>query len=320
MTRYLPSFTDVLYARQRLAPHLLRTPLERAFSLGAHVWLKLENANPTHSFKIRGALNSVLRLAETLSPQERQHGILAASSGNHAQAIAYASAIAGLPARIYMPQHTPAKKVEGVRAYGAEPILFGTTYDEAEDEALRLAQVHSLPFISAYNHVDVIAGAGTVGLELVEQVPAVQRVLVCASGGGLLSGVGLAVRALAPQAHIIAVCAESAPALWNAFYQQERPQVWDTLAEALSGKIEEGSITLDLLPQVVDEVVLVSESAIADAMRYLARLGWIAEGGGAVSVAALLSGIVPDDGRVTVATVSGGNVDYDAYVRLLNQA
>jgi threonine dehydratase len=305
---------DVVSARTRLIKHLPPTPLEHAPDLGKNIYLKLENTNKTHSFKIRGALNAVL----SLDSAARERGIIAASSGNHAQGVAYAAHLAGVSARLLMPEHTPQKKVNGVRRYGAEVILFGADYDETEAEALRRADEQNLTYISPYNDPHVIAGAGTTGLEIVNQLPDVERVVVCVSGGGLIAGVATAIKGCLPDAEIIGVNAESAPAMYNAFYQADKPHNPDTLAEALSGDIEAGSITVPMTRDLVDEMVLVNESQIAAAMRWCVDVqGWLVEGGGAVGVAALLHGAVPADDRLTAVIVSGGNIDTDTLRRVL---
>lgn len=297
---------DIVQAQMRLQPYLQPTLLEHAPDLGPACYLKLENTNKTHSFKIRGALNAVL----ALEPSDRDRGIIAASSGNHAQGVAYAAKLTAAPAAILMPQHTPLKKINGVRRYGADAVLYGDDYDAAEAEALRRANDNGWTYISPYNDRHVMAGAGTIGLEVLAQFPSVERVLVCVSGGGLISGVATALKHLRPQLEVIGVCAQSAPAMYNAFYTAELPENPDTLAEALSGDIERGSATMPITKQLVDRILLVSEAQIAAAMRWLIQTqGWLVEGGGAVCVAALLAGIVPLDERPTVAIVSGGNLD-----------
>ncbi len=305
---------DIIRAHQRLKPLLPYTPLEGAPDLGDNIYLKLENANRTHSFKIRGALNAMLSLDDAA----RDKGIIAASSGNHAQAVAYASHVTGANAQILMPKHTPKKKVNGVKRYGAEPILFGDNYDEAEAEAIRRAQTDGT-WVSPYNDANVIAGAGTVGVEIIEQLPDVERLVVCVSGGGLISGVATAVKELKPDVEVIGVNAESAPAMYNVFYNTDKPQIWETLAEALSGEIEKGSITVPISQQYVDDMVLVSEEQIAAAMRWMIDVqGWLIEGGGAVGIAAMLHNIIPNDGVVTAVVVSGGNVDASTVRDILN--
>jgi threonine dehydratase len=311
------TLADVEQARARLSAYLHPTPLEEAPGLGAGVWLKLENANLTHSFKIRGAINAALALDD----DARARGLVAASSGNHAQALAYAARLTGVRARILMPKHTPRRKVEGVRRFGGEAVLFGDNYDETEAEAIRLAREQGLTYVSPYNDPNVIAGAGTIGLEIIDALPEVERALVCVSGGGLISGVALALKERRPSIEVIGVNAQSAPAMYNEFNNSDYPQVWDTLAEALSGEIEAGAITIELARRYVDRVVLVSEEQIAAAMRWLVdEQGWLVEGGGAVGVAALLAGVVEADGRPTAVVVSGGNVDGETLRRVLNAA
>ncbi|MCB9460675.1 MAG: pyridoxal-phosphate dependent enzyme [Anaerolineaceae bacterium] len=310
----LPTLADIIRAEHRIRPYLPPTPLEAAPELGENVFLKLENANKTHSFKVRGALNAVL----SLDDDAREKGLVAASSGNHAQGLAYAASLVDAEATIMMPKHTPQKKVKGVLRYGAEAILCGDNYDETEAEALRWAENEDVPFVSPYNDPDIIAGAGTVGLEIAQQRPNIARVVVPLSGGGLLSGVALAIDALCPTAEIIGVNAESAPAFYNLRNGTNLPQNWDTLAEALSGDIEEGSITIPLIEKLVDDIVLVSEAQIAAAMRWMLSVqGWLVEGGGAVGVAAIMHNIIPNDGKETVIVVSGGSLDLSTLQRVL---
>ena len=306
---------DIVRAGQRLAPHLTPTPLEAAPGLGENIWLKLENANKTHSFKIRGALNAILSLDDVA----RGRGVIAASSGNHAGALAYAASLTGASAQILMPKTTPKKKLENVRRYGAEAALFGDNYDETEAEALRRAR-QGRTWISPYNDPQVVAGAGAIGIELLEQLPGLARVIVPVSGGGLIAGVATALKEINPKIEVIGVNAESAPAMYNVFYGENRRQVWDTLAEALSGDIEAGSITLPICQQYVDRMALVSEAQIAAAMRWMLAQGWVAEGGGAVGVAALLGDVLPRDGLTTAVVVSGGNVDLAVLQEVLSLA
>ncbi len=299
---------DIALARYRISPYLTPTPLEKAPELGPAAWLKLENVNKTRSFKVRGALNALLSLPQ----KARQRGIVACSSGNHAQGVAYAAHLLGTTARVLMPAHTPKRKIAGVQLYGSEAVLHGDNYDEAEEEARRLSRDEGAAFLSPYNDPLIVAGAGTVGLEILDVLPEIERVLVPVSGGGLISGVALALKSLKPTIEVIGVCAESAPAMYNLFYDTALPQVWETLAEALSGEIEANAITVSLTQRYVDEIVLVSEEAIAEAMRWLLfDCSWVIEGGGAVGIAALRSGVVPMNDRPTVVVISGGNVDAD---------
>ncbi|MGJ3239243.1 MAG: threonine ammonia-lyase [Anaerolineae bacterium] len=305
--------SDIQQAQARLANYLTPTLLEPAPKLGESIYLKLENTNRTHSFKIRGALNAIL----ALDAEARQRGIVAASSGNHAQGVAFAAQLVGAQATILMPRHTPKKKVEGVLQCGAEAALFGNNYDETEEEALRMVSEENLTYISPYNDLMVMAGAGTIGLEIIEQLSTVEQVVVCVSGGGLISGVATAVKALKPDCRVIGVCAESAPSMYNLFYGTDKPENWDTLAEALSGGIEADSLTIAVTRQQVDEIVLVTEAQIAEAMRFmLGTQGWLVEGGGAVGVAAMLHGLLDTD-AISAVVVSGGNVDLSTLQQVL---
>lgn len=305
--------THILQARQRLAPYLQPTPLEPAPGLGANVWLKLENANLTHSFKIRGALNALLALPADV----RARGVVTASSGNHAQGIACAAHRLGIEARILMPTFTAKRKVAGVRRWGGQAILFGEDYGAVEQEALRLARAEGLTYISAYNHPDVIAGQGTIALEIAEALPTVERVIVPVGGGGLIAGIGLTIKSLKPSVEVIGVNAAVSPDMYNFLYRANEPLDHESLADALPGAIEPGSITFELVPRWVDRIVLADEAAIAAAMRWLvADQGWMAEGAGAIGVAALQAGTIPPGGA-TVIVVSGGNVDAATLARVL---
>lgn len=256
----------------------------------------------------------------SLDEKALAQGIIAASSGNFAMAVAYAAHLCDASARILMPAATPKTKVSGVRRHGAgaaEAVLFGDNFDQAEAEALRRAQ-GGLTWLSPYNDRRVIAGAGTIGVEIVSELPRVERVLVPVGGGGLISGVATALKELSPTVEVIGVSAESTPAMFNVFHDSDRPQVWNTLAEALSGDIEAGSMTVPICRRYVDDVVLVAEDQIASAMRFLVDVqGWVVEGGGAVGVAALLQGLIPRDGKTTAVVVSGGNVDGETLRRVL---
>jgi threonine dehydratase len=302
------SLADVALARYRLAAYLAPTPLETAPGLGANISLKLENVNRTHSFKIRGALNAMLALDETA----RARGIIAASSGNHAQGVACAAHLLGLRARIVMSHHASRRKIAGVRRWGGEVLLHGESYTEAEAEALRLRDAEGMTFISPYNDPQVIAGQGTCGLEILDALPDVGRVIVPVGGGGLISGIALALRSLRPAIEIIGVNPTRAPTMYNAYYDTQLPDPEDSIADALPGAIEPGSITITLTRRYVDSLVLVEEAAIRDAMRWLlAEQGWVVEGGGAVGAAALLSGAVVAGDVPTCVVISGGNVDLD---------
>lgn len=304
---------DIRNAEARVRPHILPTPLELVPSLGEGVWLKLENANITHSFKVRGALNAML----SLNAEERAKGIIAASSGNHAQGVAWAASIVGAKARIVMPEYTAKKKIAGVKRWGAEAIIHGETYEDAELEARRLEQALDLTYISPYNDAQVIAGAGTVGLEILAALPDVKQVIVPIGGGGLISGIAIALKAANPEIEVIGVCAAESPDMYNHFYQLDLPTNGETLATALAGAIEPGSLTLEIVPRLVDRIVLVSEHDIMRAIRWLVYdAGWVGEGGGVVGIGAILNHTVEASPR-TVIVVSGGNIDADTLHEVL---
>lgn len=308
------TFADVAAARDRLARFLAATPLETAPALGAEVWLKLENASKTHAFKIRGALNALLSLDATA----RQRGVVAASTGNHAQGIACAAQLVGMTARIVMPFHAAKIKVERAQRWGAEVILHGESYAEAEHEARRLEATQEMIYISPYNDPRVIAGQGTIGLEIVEALPHVQRVIVPIGGGGLISGIGLSIKHMKPDAEVVGVCLARAPNMYNLYYGTHLAEAENSLADALPGGIERDSITVPLARQHTDRIVLVDEQSVAAAMRWMVTEGgWLAEGGGVVGVAALQTGAVTSDDRVTVVVISGANVDAAVLARVL---
>ncbi len=297
---------DILRARQRITRYLLRTPIEDAPKLGPQVSLKLENLNKTRAFKVRGALNALL----ATPPSARAAGVVACSAGNHAQGVAYAAQIVGAHAKVVMPVGTPQRKVDGARHWGADITLYGEDYDSAEAHAHKLADQMDMAFISPYNDPLVVAGQGTIGLELFESIPDLGRVVVPTSGGGLLAGVAIACKTLNPACEVIGVQSEATPTMYNYFYGEHRPEA-PTIADGLAGDIEAGAITLELCRGWVDHIALVSEDAIREAIRWtLQQHGWVAEGAGVVGIAAYLSGVLTADDRPTVILLSGGNIDY----------
>ncbi len=300
------TLADVEQARQCIAPHVLRTPVTRDESL--NLWLKWENRQHTHSFKPRGALNKVL----SLSPAELQAGLVAASAGNHGQGVALAAGLVGAPVRVVVPESAAQVKVERMRQLGATVERVPGLYGDAETHALRLAARTAATYVSPYNDPRVIAGAGTLMLELLEQAPEVTRWLVPLGGGGLIAGVGSGARALNPRLQVIGGQSEASPYLYQQFYRGHMEGVVErpTLTDGLAGSVEAGSVTIDLLPQVCDGVVLVSEEEIAEAIRYAyRRLGEVIEGSAAVGLAAVLAGKLSTTDRPTGALITGGNID-----------
>jgi threonine dehydratase len=307
-------------ARERIAAHVTQTPATGdevlGRRLGAEIWFKWENRQKTGAFKLRGALNKILSLpSECVS-----RGVLAASSGNHGHGLAYATRLLGMGATIYVPDDTPRKKLRGMARLGARVVTVPGDYGVAEEMALAVAGSSEEVWVSAYNDPAIIAGAGTLALEWLEQVQALDLLLVPAGGGGLVSGVGLAVKALKPQVRVVGVQAEASAALHAAFYGHDVDAVThrSTLADGLAGPIENGSITIPLVKQVVDEILLVSEAEIERGVAYAYRVhGEVIEGAGAVGLAALLAGKVNCAGHVTGLLVSGGNVDPDRHAEIL---
>jgi len=301
----------IFVARSRIASFVRHTPLEYSRELSAY--LKLENLQRTGSFKLRGALNRVL----SLSDGEKQRGVVAASAGNHAQGVAFGCSQAGVSAVIVMPESTPRTKVEATRSYDVEIRLFGATYDDAEAEARRIERQSGRVFISPYNDPLVIAGQGTVALEILDDLPNVRQVLVPVGSGGLISGVGLALKAVNPAIRVVGVTSRATPAMYNHLKHERLPQL-PTIAEGLSGEIEPNALTLDLASQIVDDILLVEEQDIRAAIAWLVEVHhWIAEGSGAVSIAALR--VRPDlhATHPTVAVITGGNLDVDELRRIL---
>lgn len=302
---------DVFEAARRIAPYIRRTPLERCWALedecgGAEIYLKLENQQRTRSFKVRGALNRML----SLTPAERTRGVVAASSGNHGQGVAWAAALTGVKATVVVPEVTPRVKIQATERWGAEVLCRGADFDRAEEAAWELQREQGATFVHPCTDPAVLAGQGTVGLEILAELPEVGTLVVPVGGGGLIGGVGVVVKAIQPKVKVIGVQAAASPALYEAFRAGRvvPGPVGETLAEGLAGNAYEE--TFGLLRKVVDELVLVSESEIARAMAWLMlQGGQVVEGSGAVGVAALLSGKLALGKGPVVFVLSGGNAD-----------
>ena len=304
----IPVAADVLRARRQISGIVQTTPLERSAPLSAlcdaDVLLKLELAQTTGSFKLRGATHAL----RSLPAGSR---VVTCSAGNHALGVAHAAAELGMQATIVLPSWASAAKVAALRRYPVEILSIGASYDEAEAHALALAAEQGLQFISPYNNSAVIAGQGTVAMELLEQAPEIDTVLVAVGGGGLASGVGLWCRAVNPAMRIIGVQAENSAAMHASLQAGQIVTTRDdpTLADGLSGGIEPGSITFPLVQRTIDDIVLVSEAEIAAAMRWLIdEHHLIAEGSAAVPLAALLHGRVDVRSSRTAVLLCGRNV------------
>lgn len=295
-----------LNAQTRIRPYVEITPT--TLDAAHHLFLKWENHQPTHSFKVRGAINKILAM-EVIPPV-----LITGSAGNHGQAVALAAQIAGTKAWVFVPENTPHVKVNKMLELGAKvervPGLFG----DAEMKAIATAREYGVPFISPYNDREVIAGAGTIALEYLDQVPTLERILVPAGGGGLIAGVGLAAKMINPAIEIIGVLSEASPYLYHQFYFGHMHEVVETptLTDGLAGAVEAGSMTLELIFQACDAVIQVTEAEVAAAIAYLyAECREVVEGSGAVGLAAVMAGKVGTEDRVTGAVVSGGNIDKD---------
>lgn len=314
----LPTFEDVQSAAARLAGHAHVTPVVTSRSLdeacGARVFLKCENLQRVGAFKFRGAWNAISRL----SPERRALGVLAYSSGNHAQAVALVGRLLGAPTTIVMPATAPAIKREATEAFGAAVVAYDPTTESREEIAAGLERDRGLALIPPFDHPHVIAGQGTAALELHAQQPGIDTLLVPCGGGGLLTGSALASLGAAPRCRVIGVEPELGDDATRSFRTRTLQRVSNpaTIADG-TRTASLGALTFPLMLQHVADMVTVSETAIVDAVRFLfLRLKLVVEPSGALGVAALLSGAVQVEGRVGVV-LSGGNVDPETMARIL---
>lgn len=300
-------------ARKRINTSVRRTPLIESNSLGRQLgcslFLKAEMLQRTGSFKLRGASNKLA----VLPPLQRERGVIAASAGNHAQGVAVAARVAGVHAVVVMPESAPHAKVNASRGYGAEVILRGAHYQDATEYAARLAGERGLTLIHAFDDADVIAGQGTIGLEILEDLPEFDAIVIPVGGGGLIAGIAAALRALRPKVRIIGVQAANAPAVARSFSSGVLETVVsaDTIADGIAVE-RPGEIPFQLIRRFVDDIVTVEESEIWGAIGVLLeRTKLLAEGAGAAPLAALLGQRIRCDGRRIVLTLSGGNIDLE---------
>jgi len=286
-------------------------------SSGQPVYLKLENLQRTGAFKERGALNKIL----TLSEQEKKRGVIAASAGNHAQGVAFHAKNNGITAKIVMPVMTPLVKINATKNFGAHVVLHGDGYDEACEEALRLAEKEQLTFIHPFDDPAVIAGQGTIGLELLEQLPDLEAVVVPIGGGGLISGIACALKETNPAIRVVGVQAARMPSMLEALKVQKTTtiEINPTIADGIAVR-RAGERTLKLIEKYVDEVVAVEEEEIASGiLTLLEREKTLAEGAGAAAVAALLHRKTNIKNKKTVALVCGGNIDVTLLSRIIER-
>jgi threonine dehydratase len=303
---------DIYSARARIAPLVRKTPLvtspELAELTGSEIALKLENLQETGSFKPRGAANKVL----SLEPEARQRGVITVSSGNHGRALAYVAQRLGLRAVVCLYEKVPANKRDATRKLGAEVVVKGSTYEEANEEAYRRVEKEGLEMIHPYDDPVVIAGQGTIGLELLEEFPDLDTVVIPLSGGGLLGGIAFALKSADPKIHVVGVMMERGPAMVESLRAGRIVDIVEepTLADALAGNLPPNQYTFELVQKTVDEAVLVSEEEIAAAMAFaLERHHLVVEGSGAVGIAALMSGKIQHLGKHVAVVISGANVD-----------
>jgi threonine dehydratase len=318
----MPTLSDIRAARERIHDGVVLTPVIPALALrnrlACDAWLKLENTQRTGSFKDRGALNRLL----DLSPEERTRGVVTASAGNHAQAVAYHGARLGVPVEVVMPTETPLIKVANTRRFGAAVTFHGATLSESMDEAHRIERERRMTLVHAFDDDRVIAGQGTIGLELLEQVPALTALIVPIGGGGLISGIALAVKEQRPDVRVFGVEAAAAP---SALASRRAGHVVkiessDTIADGIAVK-RVGDRTFPLIERYVEDIVTVDEVQIASAVHLLLEHQKVlAEGAGATPLAAMLSGLLPlraDD--VAVMILSGGNIDVNLVERIVDR-
>ena len=306
--------SDIKIARETIRPFVKRTTLKYSSFLSSlcrgTVYLKLENTQLSHSFKIRGAFNKILHL----TPEEKQKGIITCSSGNHGLATAVAAEKMDIAVKIVIPKTTPRKKVDKIKKYNVDLVLYGD-YDEAEQKALELAHKEGKTYISPYNDSDIIAGQGTIGLEILEEYSEVEKVLVPIGGGGLIAGVAIAIKSKNQSIEVIGVQSEASPVMYESLragkiLKSEELRIKDSIADGLSGGIEEGSITFGITQKNVNEVILVKEESIKEAIRLLwEKDNQVVEGAGAVGPAVVIENKEQFKNRKTVIIISGGNID-----------
>ena len=295
--------TDVIYAPK--------------INTESEIYLKTENLQITGSFKVRGAYYRMSCLAD----DEQAKGVIACSAGNHAQGVALAAAKNGIKSIICLPDGAPISKVEATKSYGAEMCLVKGVYDDAYAEALRLKDEHGYTFIHPFDDEDVIAGQGTIGLELLEQIPDVDAVIVPIGGGGLISGVAYAIKSLDPKIKVYGVQAAGAPSMYNSIRDKkiERLETVSTIADGIAVK-EPGENTFRIISDYVDDIVTVTDDEISAAiLALMEQQKLVTEGAGAVSVAAAMFNKVPIKGKKTVCLLSGGNIDVTILSRVIKR-
>ena len=284
---------------------------------GTNLYLKPENLQVTGSFKVRGAYYKISQLAE----EEKEKGVIACSAGNHAQGVALAAARSGIKSLICIPDGAPISKVEATKSYGAEVCLVEGAYDDAYEKAVSLVEETGATFIHPFDDEQVIAGQGTIGLEILEQLPEVDAVIVPVGGGGLISGVAFALKSLKPEIKIYGVQSVGAPSMQKAIHDQkiETLPTVKTVADGIAVK-RPGDLTYEMVQKYVDKIVTVTDDEVSTAiLELIEQQKMIAEGAGAVSVAAAMFHKVPIEGKNVVCLVSGGNIDVTILSRVIDR-
>jgi len=314
------SVDQIRAARARASGIVKTTPLDLSATFtalcGRQIFLKLENLQKTGSFKVRGALNKI----QLLDAAARARGVITASAGNHAQGVAYAARIAGVPAIVVMPETSSFSKYSATVGYGAEVVLAGHDYAEAYTRATELARAHGATFVHAFDDADVIAGQGTLGLEILEQLPDVDCVVVPVGGGGLLAGVSAALRGVGSRARIVGVQAAGASSLVPSLRAGARVELSavDTIADGLATRAI-GQVPFSIIQAGIDDAVEVADAEIAEAVvLLLERAKTVVEGAGAVALAACLAGRLPVTAKRVAVICSGGNIDMNLLDRIIN--
>ncbi len=307
-------------ARERLKSTIHRTPIERAKTFsdmaGCKVYLKFENQQKTGSFKIRGASNKVAALVES----GEADAVVASSAGNHAQGVAYAAKVHNIKATIVMPKSTPIAKANATEGYGAKVVLHGECYDDAYKKACEIAETENATFLHPFDDPEVIAGQGTIGFEILQDLPTVDAVIMPVGGGGLLAGVASCIKQINPRVQIIGVQAEGAPAIYQSFKNKEyiTTDTASTIADGIAVKAP-GKLTMELINKYVDDMVTVSDAEISAAiLMLLERTKQVVEPAGATPLAAVLNNKVPQlKGKKVVCIMSGGNIDVSLIARII---
>lgn len=314
MTALPVSLADIQAAATRIAPHIRKTAMQADAEL-PNIFLKCEYQQETGAFKLRGATNAIL----SLPTGQRGNGVITASTGNHGRAMAYAARSLGVPAVVCLSRLVPQNKVDAIRDLGAEVRIVGTSQDEAMVEVARAVAEDAMVNIPPFDDGAIVAGQGTLGLEIIEQCPDVDAVLIPLSGGGLAAGTAIAVKALRPNARIIGVTMENGAAMAASLGAGHPVEVTEaaSLADSLGGGIGlQNNVTFPVCAALLDQVILVTEAEIAAAIRHLGRQGHMVEGAAAVGHAAVLAGRFHPAGP-TVTVLSGGNIDPALHARIM---